>query len=506
MTKNRMMIKKIVCIAAAITVCAFTASAQSALDSRSFLEHVEVHAHEFIGSEFSRQQYEASYLQSRALLYPQVTAILPGSWNNQLTETVYSATVPGGIIVTEDQIAYGISPQLRLSQLLPGAGTLSASVKNTMSFMDSGTVVKPFTVAGTESNSNTFDLSLELSQPVYFKNAYKAAVELVESSRQVNLLGWEQNKAALYVQALQDFYSISQLAYQRELVERRLAADRASFQRIEKEGELGLWTKTVTLTARLSLTRSEIDFQRVDSSYKETLDRFAKLYGFAELPLILPAVETVVVDQTMLDQAEALVLSGNPSLMRLEHSIRMLESNAIIFEKDNAPVLSAGISRSDLSMTEGKGREGVSVNASVSLTARLADGGAFKAGKASRQSEIASSRQLAIATRERTLSQARTLRDTIALSKRNGEYYAMLVESASYELDRGIKDKELGYITDKQLIELKLDLENARLALQLNTIERNSSYLQLLALMGKDARTVTFGPPSNPELKGSENE
>ncbi len=467
------------------------------LSADSFLSHVAESAYDYIGNEEKLHQYRESYLQSRSVLYPQLRASL----ENGMSDTLYDFSKSTGF-KTENQKGNSVAPKISASQILPTAGVLNGEVKDTLSYIDPGTV------AGFSPDpywANKIDVSVNLSQPIYFRNAYKASVDLLAKSSQSNTLTYRQNKNALFIQALRDFYSLKQALYNRLLIENRLEADRASYARVEKEYSMGLWTKSVFVNAKASLLKSESDYLRQKNTFQESRVSFASIYNLKALPEVTPVVDELAFDSVTLADYEKALAAHNPSLAMLSNQIAMLDSQLIIYEKDNAPVLSAGISYSTTTPVKKGENENRAVSGFAGVSVRVSDGGKYAHEREGKLSEIEGARNSLLISKERILGQGRSLFLSLELCAKNKEYYSVLVESASYEYEKGILDRELGQITDKTLTELKLGLENARLALQQNIIEKNTAYLDLLNLMGEDL-FVRLAAAEGTEIKGTKDE
>lgn len=450
----------------------------SGLTVDTFITHVSANSYEYIGNEQKLGQYRNSYLQSRAILYPQVQGTLGGAW----TDTMYDYS-KNTELETKDQGVTAFAPKLSVSQLLPTSGTLSAEILDTLKYTDPGTI------NGYEADpfwANEISLSVNLAQPIYFKNAYKASKDLLFASDRRNSLDYGANKNALLIQALRDFYSLKQSLFSRQLIEKRLKADGETFKRVEKEHALGLWTRSVLVSARAALLKSETDYMRTDNAYKESMSSFSSIYNMKGTIAVTADIQELAMEASFLEGFEKRIEANNPSLLGSSESVRMLESQLILFEKDNAPTLGVGFGYSTTTPVENGENENRAVRGSLSVTARLADGGAYKNGRELKKSEIESAKISLTVVRERVLAQGRNTAFALELCEKNKEYYKALVESATYEYEKGIKDREFGEITDKELTELKLDFENARLAEQQNIIEKNTAYLTLLSLMGKD--------------------
>jgi len=82
--------------------------------------------------------------------------------------------------------------------------------------------------------------------------------------------------------------------------------------------------------------------------------------------------------------------------------------------------------------------------------------------------------------------QIKTLTDSIDRSSKLIELYSFQERASRYEFEKGLKDLELGQITEKELSELQINLENIRLSRQQNIINTNMLYLQLVNLQGVD--------------------
>ena len=158
----------------------------------------------------------------------------------------------------------------------------------------------------------------------------------------------------------------------------------------------------------------------------------------------------------------------------------------LFIEKDTGPVLSLGGSYSYLTNVDNLEINRNVLTLSLGLSGNIFDGGAddatMESGKALIK-QLESDLSVVLVDLE---IQTKTLANSISQAKKLMELYNFQEEAAQYEFEKGLKDLELGQITEKELSELQIDLENTKISKQQNIININMFYLRLAVLQGVD--------------------
>ena len=427
------------------------------------------------------------YLIARANLLPSIKGSLPLSYTG-LNEENYSSSV-------DRQKTRNLSggAGLSLTQLLPTAGVLSAEITGQLS-SDTLVDMSPYALPlpADPILSANLQLSAGISQPLYFGNAYRAARSIIQETYDAGCNEVLDSRNRLIRTVLEDYYRIQQARFSRDLIRVRLEGDTESYQRVEAEYEMGLWTKSVlyqTLSARL---QSESDLLEAEQN-RETLERaFQARYG-----LSLPEGNTGTVqlfpreelsEETLLPR----ILARNPQTLRLNSQAEICRAGLVTARKDQAPTVSLG---SSWTRNTGLGDSDLlydSLTLSLEFSASLYGGGRDRRTLQNRQEEILQAESALTDWNIQLESQVRSLLAALERSEQRARLLELKVEAATYEFQKGEVDLEMGKITKKDLSEQRLALEKALLDRQENIISANNTYLQLLSLEGRDLRELPF--------------
>jgi outer membrane protein TolC len=417
------------------------------------------------------------YRASRSSLYPSLSLSVPLSYRDYESD--------GGLVSTNGDSFSG-SAELVLSQLLPTAGIFTLSGGNELAMERTSESVPPPASTGPLWSSTT-SIAANLTQPLYFGDAYGAAKRLIEKSRDGELSAALSGGNELIMAAVGDFYELKQSTYSLDLIKTRLEREEENYRRVEAEYGMGLWTKSVLYQAKSLLLKARTDLLEAEQQLETKLDRFMAMYGLTEMPELGSDVKMLAspsgrLFEELLDR----VLTGNLELAGMRSRVEIKRSEIIALEKEHAPVLSAG---GGWNMTMGLGDNETSASSysvTLSVSAPLLDGGSYANSRKRMDYELQGL--------EASLQDARTgltnrLKSTINLLKRGeelAELYELQKEAAEYEYERGLVDYEMGRITKKELSELELALEQVLLSIQQNRISTNMNLLQLHALQGID--------------------
>ena len=424
---------------------------------------------------------------SRAALYPQLDAAIDGNGANSFLTRITGETE---VYQLRNNYNLALSPSLSISQLLPSAGILTGSVSDTVSGSGLEESDYPLEPAADLDFNNILNLSLGLSQPLYFGNAYEAARTQMGEAHEINRIRYLDNRNFLISTAINDYYSLIQTAYQKQLVEARLETNTEYEKRMLSEHSLGLWTQAQLNSAKAARLQSEADLLKAEQSYSLARNRIKTLYGI-EL-LIDPAsadVEIIPFDRDSLDTA-VMLETRNPETLITEKQVSIAESDIIITKKDSAFRLNAGGSYSYSNSFDGDSSSD-SLSISLSLSMPLLDGAASKKLIELKQNEAIKLKTDLNEQQKTAASQLQMHLDNIELRQKLAEIYILQEEAAVFEYDKGSRELELGHITQKELLDLQIELENTRLTVLLNKIELNLAVLQLYRQLGFDLNIFT---------------
>ena len=384
------------------------------------------------------------------------------------------------------------SPELSFSQLLPSNGTLSGSVSDSISGSGIESSTYPLYPASDLTLSNTLTMTLGVSQPLYFDDAYGASLNAAEGELELSRINYHNNKNNLVVSAAEDYYNLIKYKYQSELVRKRLDTNTESFRRLEKEYQLGLRTLSQLNNARAAKLQAEADLLKSEQAYSSAIDLVSAFYGLPEVDRRISAengISSLLFDETDSGKLiESLNLS-NPDIMLLLKKIENAESDLVIEKGRNAAVLSAG---GTYKMTHGITEDTFSDNLSFSigLSAPVSDGGASEAKIKLKQSELERLQNELEDRRVRAASELELYFNNILIGEKLFEIYSLQEETGRLEYEKGLKEFELGGISQKDLLDLQISLEDVRLTLMINRIDTNISILKLYRLLGHDLESM----------------
>jgi len=432
---------------------------------------------EYRSNEASARMDLNDYLIARANLLPSVRGSLPLSHTRLKEENIPASP---------DQETRNLSggAGLSVTQLLPTAGTLSAEL--------TGRISRDTYLPADPILSANLQLSAGLSQPLYFGNAYRAARSIIQETYDAGCSEVLDSRNRLIRTVLEDYYRIQQARFSRDLIRVRLEGDTESYQRVEAEYEMGLWTKSVLYQALTARLQSETDLLEAEQN-RETLERaFLARYG-----LTLPEGNTGEVrlfpreeleEETLLPR----ILAHNPQALRLNSQAEISRAGLVTARKDQAPAVSLG---SSWTRNTGLGSSDLlydSLTLSLEFSASLYGGGRDRRTLQNRREEILQAESALTDWNIQLESQVRTLLASLERSEQMARLLELKVEAATYEFQKGEVDLEMGKITKKELSEQRLALEKALLDRQENIISANNTYLQLLSLEGRDLRELPF--------------
>jgi len=290
--------------------------------------------------EYRRNEAQAligldDYLISRANLQPVVSGRLPLSYSRQAEEN-YTAGIG-----SETSDGFSGGPVLSVSQLLPTAGVLTAGLAESLSgerilALEPVVIQVPTDLA----YSNTFRITAGLTQPLYFGNAYQAAKKIVEETYSGNRAAVLDSRNELILKALGDYYGIQQTGFNLDLIRSRLENDQETYKRVEREFQLGLWTKSVLYQSLSARLKSETDLLEAEQQLESSRGLFASTYGLNIPPNQSFTVAPFPREPLSLPEILPRILAWNPRSVQLKSGVGIQQASIITWRKDQAPVLS----------------------------------------------------------------------------------------------------------------------------------------------------------------------
>lgn len=427
------------------------------------------------------------YELSKSGLYPQIDVAVDGAGSNSFLNKIPAE--PEDIELKNDY-SVSISPSVSVSQLLPTSGIMTGSVTDTISGSGLEESNSPLQPPADIEFINSLSFSLGITQPLYFGNAYTAAKTQIFETKEIGRISYLDNKNNLIISAVSDYYSLLQAAYQKELIKARLETNSEYEKRILREHSLGMWTQGQLNSAKAARLQSEADLLKAVQAYSSAGEKIQILYGTEiSIDTSNADIEILPFDESGFDPFISLS-EGNPEALIGKKQIMIAESDIIIEKKNSAANLTLGsIYSRNNDITE----EGASDNLSFSLglSMPLIDGGSSRKSIELKQNQSEKLKKDFEEQQKITFSQLQLLLDNIEVSKKLSVIYELQTETALFDYERGNRELELGRITQKELLELQIALENNRLSILINKIDYNLTVLQIYRLLGFDLGLVT---------------
>lgn len=400
--------------------------------------------------------------------------------------------------------SFSAGPELSFSRLLSSGGTLSGSLSDSISgsgIEQSDSLILP---QQDIEFQNDLSLSIAYSQPLYFGDAYDSSLAQIDSTLAISEANYMNNRNILVISTVQDYYNLITAKYRLDLINVRLETNTESLRRMEKEFQLGIWTAGQLNTAKAASLQAEADSLKARQTLISTSELLVSVYGLDEkqLPELsgsssagadIPEIRLIdFTDEQMLSRLS----SNNPDLKISLSRIAAAEAAVIIQENDSAMILSAG---GGYNISNGLSEDTFSDSFSLSLnlSSSVLDGGTAQSAAALKNNELQRLRNEFEDSRKRTVSQLKILFDSIILSGKLSEIYSLQEETGRLEYNKGLKEFELGGITQKDLLDLQIDLENTRLSVLLNRIDKNLAVLELYQLLGYDLESMLLSGLNN---------
>jgi outer membrane protein TolC len=436
-------------------------------------------------NEGGRLQHDAAISQ----FYPQLDGTLDSTGQNSFT----TRTSAGSEV--NNNYSLSIGPELSFTQKLPSNGTLSGSISDSISaagIEQSNSILIP---QNDPVFQNNLTLSIGVTQPLYFGDAYGASKSRVENSFEISGINYLNNRNILVISAIEDYYNLLTAKYQVELISVRLETNTENLRRMEKEYQLGMWTASHLNSSKAASLQAEADLLKARQTFISAAELFSAVYELSseQLPVLGNTAEidistAITVFQTEdfeINQLLSHLSANNPDLRISLSQIESAESEIILEESKSAMLFNAGGS---YKLSNGLTEETFSDNLSLSLSinSSIIDGGAVETTRAIKQNELRRLENKLDDNRKRTISQMKLLLNNIILDRKLSEIYTIQEETGRQEYEKGLREFELGGITQKDLLDLQIDLENTKLTLLLNKINNNLTVLKLYKLLGYD--------------------
>ena len=410
------------------------------------------------------------YKAARASLYPSISGSIPFTISD--TET---NNIPIGLGNKKDQSII-IEPGITINQLLPTAGTLTAEISDIVTRSD----------LEAPEWTNTIGISINFLQPVFFKGAFDATLGIINKTYENSNLTALTAKNSMVLNAIENYYNLKQTIFNLELIQIRFIRDQENFKRINQEFEMGLWTKSELYQARSILIKSETDLLEAEQVMDIARQSIITNYSLPGNFTVSPIVDSIDLEEIDFKEILREVISNNPAADQARNILNIQESSLTILRKDTGPELSLGGSYSYLTDIENPENNKSVLTLSLGLRGNIFDGGADNAAMESGKAIVKQLKSdLSIILLDLEI-QIKKLVNSISRSFKLMDLYNFQEEAALYEYEKGIKDLELGQITEKDLSELQINLENTKLSKQQNIININMFYLKLANLQGVD--------------------
>ncbi len=471
----------------------------------NLLERFKERSPGFAGNLLSLESARANYEEFLATLYPSISTNTTLSLvNNTKTRGTYL----GNDYTIEDAKNWNVNPTLSINQYLPTGGSLSLTLKDNLSITSNGSIT-PDTLSealgGTKAKySNTPEIGLTLSQPIFFEDAYGAGKRIAKNNFKIAEKNYLSRLNSEVFVLVNEYFNLKFLKSRLQLVTYRFSDAKSSYETTKKRYKLGKVSKLNLLKAEASFRKAKIDWESARESFVMAKKRICKSYGFEDSIVIDSTIEDLC-DYTILKKREEVIdraLSGNISLALASYSLNIAKDNLINTKLSRAPVLTigGGISFSTTTSSDTDFKEAVKnsfndnsspiLSGSITLSAKLFDSGSFNAKLKAAKDSIKSQEYELKAEREKIRGKVEDLLDEIEKNKKLYEYGNLNLRIAEMEYEKAKTDFRLGRITQGDLNRYNMELENAKLELLNYKMEINSDYLNILMLMGEDLLSV----------------
>ncbi len=418
------------------------------------------------------------YKSSKASLYPKINGNIPAifSYTSENNYTPY--------IENQKSQSYTAAPEISFSQILPTAGILTAQISNTLS-MSRITESTP-SVSSDPEWINSLDLSVNLLQPMFFKGAFDATKQIIDKTYENSNLNVIARNNSIVLKAVESFYKLKQAVFNLELIKIRYNRERENFKRINQEYEMGLWTRSELYQGKSILIKSETDLMEAKQLVNAAKHFLTANYQAPKDFSVSPDIELMNFEEIDLSDIRDTIVDLNPAVNQAKNMLALQRASLIISKKDSGPEFTINGAYSYLTNTDDPESNRSVFTLSLGLKGNIFDRGADNASINTEKERVKQMEtELALVLIE-TEIEVQNLTDSLLRAEKLMELYSFQEEAAQYEFERGLKDLELGQITEKDLSGLQIDLENAKLKRQQNIFNINLGYIQLIGLTGED--------------------
>jgi len=449
---------------------------------------------------YSLESARASYLNSRASLYPSVNGTAPVTVKNS---SKTSGTYIGTDYTINNSRFWTIAPELNLSQYLPTGGTLNLSVKDALIITGAGSIDPESLkseLGGTDLKyQNTPGIGISLTQPVFFGDAYGAGRRIAENTLNIAKKTFLLNENTLAANMLREYFNLKFLKYSSMLIKTRLDSAKDNNRNTEKMFNLGRVTKLELLQTEAALKKAEIDLFDAEEQFANAKKEFLSKYGYKKGIVIGTEVENIC-DYSILRNKDDILnraMGSNIGLLFARYNLNIVKDNLINTRYTAAPVLNLAGSI-DFSTTADSATDfneafknsfndnsSQVLSASISLSAKLFDAGSLKEKIDKAHNDIKANEYEVKSKRADIITNLNTLFRKIEKSRKINKYSELNIQIAEFRYEKGKKDLELGQIAQNDLNKMSLELENAKLALISAKIETNMDYVNILLLEGE---------------------
>ena len=402
------------------------------------------------------------------------------SLNYTLPVTYGETKTGGGLDMTNTGRTLSTGPSFSFSKELPSAGSVSGTITNSLYNTDYDTS------APNEGWANTLSVSASLSQPVFFGSAGKAGDTKRGKTYENSTILFGKMVNSFLIQGIQDYYTLKQMKLNNELITSRLDFEEGEYKKAEKEFSLGIITKTQVYQVKAVYMRSQTDLLQAQQKYSSSLSFFKEIYGLDKDAEISSTVHSFPHIPFNREELLNTLQNTNPDIITLKNSLAIHNAEVTIAKKDHSPVFSLTGDLSFQTRLPADKTNTLNYSLTAAVAAPLLDGGKYREILKGMITDGKNLENDLVLKTMQVKNEASSLLDSLELTGKLMELNEIEIEAARYEVEKGKKDLEMGQITKRNFQTLERVQENALLAKQQNVINRNITYLQLLALKGED--------------------
>ncbi len=424
----------------------------------------------------NRSDFE--YKNSKSSVFPELNFNLTGGGSDN-----FNTRYAEGIEI-KNNYTYYAGPEISFSQLLPSSGTLSGSVSDSISYSGIEESTYPSYPQSDGEYINSLDLGLSFTQPLTTDNIYKASETLVSNSFKISEAGYLNNRNLLVIKAANDYLNQSITGYQVTLIKSRLEGYREEYRKIEREFELGYWTKSQLNSAKAAMLQSETDLLKAERSRNLIRQQILNLYGIESSDKVLDQISLLEINDSEIALLEKNLHESSPDIKVAKLTYSSAESNTVLEKKDRHFNLNAS---AEYSVDNGIDNDYAADTLSFTLSMSAPPIRKWNSsGQKAAESEAERAGYLLDEQIKSTIAEFQALTDSIRVNVRLDEIYILQVETAEFELEKTEAEFSLGTATRKELFETQINLENAKLSVFSNRAEIIKTMLEIYKISGLD--------------------